>query len=119
MDNSVSWLIELQIQSGREGDFRAMREEMISAARANEPGTLNYEWSVSADGRTCHIHERYADSDAAMVHLGNFNDKYAERFFAILTPVRFGVYGSPDGAVKQALAGVGAVFMHSVGGFHR
>lgn len=96
-----------------------MSNEMVSAPRANEPGTLSYEWSVSADGRTCHIYERYTGSAAVMTHLQAFGSRFAGRFLEILRPVRFLVFGAPDAAVREALADFAPVYMQPVGGFTR
>jgi quinol monooxygenase YgiN len=119
MARHVSWILELNIQPGREKDFRGLMEEMVSATRANEPGTLAYEWSTNADGTVCHISERYVDSAAVLPHLGTFGEKFASRFLDILKPVRFVVYGSPSAAVQDALAGFNPVYMEPVGGFSR
>ena len=119
MATEVSWMLELNIQPGREKDFRVLMNEMVTATRANEAGTLNYEWSTSADGSVCHIFERYVDSAAAMIHLAAFGEKFASRFLEMLQPVRFVVYGSPSQEVKDALAGFKAVYMQPVGGFRR
>lgn len=119
MNSNVYWILELDVQAGRENDFRVLMAEMVSATQANEPGTLNYEWSTNADGKLCHIYERYADSAAAMTHLGTFGEKFASRFLKILKPVRFVVYGSPSTAVKDALAGFNPIYMQGVGGFSR
>lgn len=87
--------------------FRTLMEEMVAPTLANEPGTLNYEWSTSGDGRIGHIFERYVDSDATMVHLASFGQNYTARFMEILSPTGFTVYGSPNQQVKEALAGFG------------
>jgi hypothetical protein len=112
-------MLELSIQPGREQDFRALVEEMVGAARRDEAGTLDYEWSTSADGTVCHIFERYADSAAVLTHLTTFGERFAGRFLEILTPVRFVVYGSPSQEVKAALGGFGPVYMQHIGGFSR
>jgi len=119
MSTDVSWIIELDIQPGREQDFKALVEEMASATHQNEAGTLSYEWSASADGRVCHIFERYVDSAAALTHLGTFGDRFADRFLDILKPTRLVVYGAPTDAVKEALAGFNPTYMQGVGGFSR
>ena len=79
MKNQVSWILELRVQEGRESDFRALMAEMVAATEANDPGTLGYEWSASADGRACHIYERYT-SAAVMTHLVTFGERFAPRF---------------------------------------
>ena len=62
--------------------------------------------------------ERFVDTAAALVHLGNFG-AFAERFLAALSPVRFTVFGSPSAEVKEAAAGFGPAFYEPVGGFIR
>ena len=119
MAAGVAWMLELKIQEGQGENLPALIDEMVGATREGEPGTLDYEWSTSADGTTCHIFERYADSDAVMAHLANFGEKYAGRFMEILVPTRFVVYGSPSQEVRDALAGFGAAYMNSAGGFSR
>lgn len=119
MSANVSWMLELSVQPGRAADLRALMEEMVSATRANEPGTLDYEWSTNDDGSVCHIFERYADSAAVMVHMSTFGEKFAARFLSLVKPVRFVVYGSPSQPVREALAPFGAVFLQPLGGFSR
>jgi len=80
---------------------------------------MTYDWHVMSDGSEVHIHERYADNDAALVHLGNFGQKFAERFMGLVTPRSFVVYGPADDRVREALTPMGAVFMESFGGFRR
>ncbi len=119
MNTHVYWLLELEIQPGREEDFRTLMGEMVAATSDNEPGALNYEWSTTSDRRRCHIFERYADSAAVMAHMGTFAARFASRFFEILKPLRMDVYGSPDKAVKDAFAGSGPGYLKPVGGFSR
>ena len=119
MNSEVSWILELDVQEGREKDVQALMTEMVGATEANEAGTLSYEWSTSADGRRCHIYERYADSAAVLVHLGTFGQRFASRFLEILKPVRFVVYGTPSAGVQDALAGSNPVYVQPVGGFSR
>jgi quinol monooxygenase YgiN len=119
MDGDVYMMLELEVETGRENEFQVLMKEMVTAAEANETGTLNYEWSTSADGKLCHIYERYVDSAALMTHLGTFNERFAGRFLEILKPVRVVVYGSPSQAVKDALAGLNPIYMQAVSGFSR
>ncbi len=119
MSDIVHWLLELNIKDGKSDDFKALMNEMVGATRANEPGTLIYEWFISEDGKSCHIYERYVDSAATMTHLGSFGQNFAERFLAAAEPTRFVVYGNPNDEVRGALAGFGAVHMSQIGGFAR
>ena len=58
MSDNVHWVIELDIKQGELDNFKALMNEMVEATRANEPGTMNYEWFISDDERSCHIYER-------------------------------------------------------------
>lgn len=119
MSDNVHWMLELKIKDGALDDFKALMTEMTSATEANEPGTLNYEWYISDDQKTCHLYERYVDSAATMVHLGSFGANFANRFMTLVEPTRFVVYGNPNNDVRAALAGFGAVHMTQIAGFAR
>ena len=119
MNSNVYWILELEVQTGREYDFRVLMEEMVGATQVNETGALNYEWSTSVGGKLCHIYERYVDSAAVMTHLKTFDERFAERFLEVLKPVRFVVYGSPSQTVKDALAPYNPIYMQTASGFRR
>jgi quinol monooxygenase YgiN len=119
MSDVVRWVLELNIKDGELENFNTLMNDMVEATKANEPGTANYEWFVSGDGKQCHICERYVDSAAVMAHLANFGEKFAERFLAILDPTRLVVYGDPSSEARNALAGLGAIHMEQVGGYAR
>src|SRR5215469_10545650 len=111
-------MLELNLNAGRETECRAFIDEMSIAARS-EPGTLDFEWSVSADGVGYHVFERYSDSAAVVTHLGAFGEKFAARFRDIFKCVRLVVYGAPNPEVKAALAGLNPIYMQPAGGFSR
>ncbi len=119
MSNHVSWMLELDVIDGRETDMQALMQEMVAATKANEPDTLCYEGHFSADGKKCHLWERYTDSDAAMIHIRTFGEKYAGRFMGVFTPTRLTVYGSPTAEVRNAMDGMGAAYMARNQGFSR
>ena len=119
MSDAGSWVLELKVKDGQLDAFKALAREMSEATQADEPGASHYEWFIDADGDTIHICERYADSAATMVHLGNFGAKFAERFLACVDPARLMVYGDPSAEVRNALAGLGAAHMTQFDGFAR
>ncbi len=118
MSGHIHWMLELAINDGHFDDFKALMVEMIEGTKG-EPGTINYEWFLNDNESTCHIYERYVDSAATMVHMGNFGEKYAERFFTYLTPTRFTVYGDPDETVRGVLDKLAVTYMAEVAGFAR
>lgn len=119
MSDEVSWLLEMKISSGAADSFKTLMDEMVEATRTNEPETLNYEWSLSEDGTTCHLYERYANSAATMTHLASFGANFAERFLAAAQPTCITVYGNPDAQVRAALDPFDAVYMAPAAGFAR
>ena len=118
MSSVVSWNLRVSINEGRLEDFRALMQEMVASTEA-ESGTQGYEWFLSEDDGSCHINERYADSDAVMAHLRSFGANFAERFLGCVTPTSIDVYGDPSDEVRAGLAGFGAVHHRPFGGFSR
>ena len=119
MSGNVHWILEVGINDGELDNFKQLMTEMVEATRANEPGALNYEWFISEDGKTCHIYERYQDSDATRVHMGNFGGQFAGRFMSICKMGKTSLYGDPDDKLKEMMGGMGAVHYSQIGGFVR
>jgi len=94
----------MEVRDGRKDDVLALMQEMVASTEANEPGTLNYEWSFSDDGTICHLYERYVDSESAMIHGRTFDARFADRFLALLNVNRFVFYGTPS---PEVVAGAG------------
>ena len=116
MSKTISWVIQLSLNEGKSNDFKTLMADMVAATR-NEAGCQTYEWFKSADGATFHICERYDDSAATLVHLGNFGAHFAERFMGCVTPTGLNVYGDPSADLRGALDGLGAVYFGPFGGF--
>ncbi len=119
MSDVVGWVLDLELQAGKEEEFRQLMEEMVAATEANEPGALAYEWFLDESGKMCTIYERYSDSAAVMVHMTTFGEKYAQRFLSVLMPKQMVVFGSPNDEVRQALAALGPLYMSKAAGFSR
>ena len=115
----VAWMFELAVREGREAEFQTLMAEMAKATERNEPGTLEYEWFLSADGRQVHLWERYVDSAAALTHLKTFGDRFMRRFFDVLAPVRITIYGAAGEAVRAAMGDLNPPVMPRAAGFSR
>jgi quinol monooxygenase YgiN len=118
MPNTISWNLQMSVRDGRLDEARNLMNEMVASTR-KEPGAQGYEWFLSEDGKICHLNERYADSEAAMAHLGNFGSKFADRFLACFEPTSLSVYGEPSAEARAALDGFGATYLGWLGGFNR
>jgi quinol monooxygenase YgiN len=118
MSKQLYWLIEADILPGKLDAWRAFIPELVKAAQA-EPGTEVYEFTISEDGKSCHILERYKDFDAAITHVEAFGKSHAARVMSLVKPTRCVVYGIPDERLKKTLAGFAPVYFKPEGGFSR
>ena len=116
MGEQVSSQVELAVKPGALDNFRALTAEMVESTRG-EPGVLNYERFVSADGQVVHVYERYADSAAAVAHLRTFGRKFGGRFVGMVARKRFTVYGTPSVVLQGMLDEFGATYLVPFGGF--
>ncbi|NTW72170.1 MAG: antibiotic biosynthesis monooxygenase [Eubacteriaceae bacterium] len=119
MTQNVFWIFELTIKEGQIDNLKKIMLEMVEATKANESGTMAYEWTISEDNKKCHIHERYEDSEATLTHLATFLSQYAARLMETGDATGFVVYGNPNDEVKKILDGFNAVYMVPIGGFIR
>ena len=92
--------------------------ELLEANR-NKVGFLTYGVAISDDRQVFHIYERFQDSAAIINHMQSFGPKFSERFFEILKPTRFVIYGTPSAEVKDAVAPFNPVYMTPLAGFRK
>ena len=118
MNENVYWVIELAVNLDRFEDLKTLVAELLEANRTKE-GFLTYGVSISDDRQVCHIYERFQDSAAIMNHMQSFGPKYSDRFFAILKPTRFVIYGTPSAEVKDAVAPFNPVYMTPLADFRK
>lgn len=119
MSNNIFWIFELKIKEEKLESLKRLMAEMINGTETNEPETMAYEWAFSADNKICHIHERYADSEAAVKHLRTFLEKYAARLLETGDAERFVVYGKPSAQLKEILDDFAPKYMTTEAGFIR
>lgn len=118
MSEAVCMILEVSVREGRLDDARALMEELVESTR-EEPGTLVYEWFLGADGTVCEIYERYADSEAAIVHTRTFDATYAKRFDGCFKMGSFALCGEPSGELRAMLGEDGVGYLATWGGFSR
>ena len=119
MTKNIFWIFELTIKEGQVDNLKKLMTEIVEATKENEQGTMAYEWTISGDNKKCHIHERYADSEATLTHLATFTSQYAARLMETGDATGFVVYGNPNYEVEKILDGFDAVYMTPIGGFIR
>lgn len=115
----IYWTLTVDVAQGKLADFKALIAKIVAAVEANEPGALEYEYSVASDGQTVNIVERYADNAAVVTHLDNFGKSFGKDFMALVKPTAFTVYGPASDEVKKMIAGFNPVYMTEFDGFVR
>lgn len=116
MDDNVLVLVEASANAGQLDNLKALLREMFNAIQRDEPGTLNYEWFIGDDGKSVHIYERYADSEACMAHQRASFQKYAERLSACGTVTKITIYGNPSDDLRATFAS-STIYMKSLAGY--
>jgi quinol monooxygenase YgiN len=119
LDENVFFIVEVNIRPNQFDNFVKVAKEMSDVVRSKEPGALNYEWTISPDSTMCYILERYASTNAAMVHMKVFNDEFAEKFNEVVEMTGFTIYGKPGPELIEALGAAAEASRVQVAGFAR
>jgi quinol monooxygenase YgiN len=107
-----------EVLPGQEAAFKQVVQQVIAAVQ-QEPGTLMYEWSMRADGKTFDVLELYQDSAAVVAHVKEVGSKFGAELGKTQKETKFVVYGSPNAEAKQAIAGLHPEFETPFAGFIR
>ena len=118
LDENIFFIVEVQIKPNQFENFLKVAREMSEVVKSREPGALNYEWTISPDSTKCFILERYASTEAAMVHMKVFEEEFAEKFNEAVQMTGFTIYGKPGPELIEAL-GAAAESRVQVAGFAR
>jgi quinol monooxygenase YgiN len=115
--DQVYWMLTVTVD--KMDEFKSLIKKLV-AATEKEPGALQYEYNVGDDQKTVDVYERYADSKAALFHLGEtFGPNFSKEFFALTKPTRFVIYGTPTDEFKKAVTDFHPIYMTPVDGFTR
>lgn len=105
---TVHLAVDLTVNEGKLDAFERIAQEMVAGSR-KEPGTLGYEWFLSADGKRCRLFETYTDGNAVLAHFnGPVVQELVPRLLGTASLAGFEVYGDPGPKAAEMLAGFGA-----------
>ena len=93
----------LKIHEGKLDAFKKLANECIVAVKEKEKNTLQYDWFFNEDQTECVVREKFKDSDAVMVHIGNVGDLVGQ-MIAISEYLTPEIYGNPSEEVLEAAA---------------
>ena len=97
-------IVHFKIHDGQQDAFEDLSRQCMAIVCEKDTGTLQYDWYYNADRGECVVHERYANSDAVLEHVGNLGDKLG----AILgiSDMVVEIYGEPSQALLDATEGM-------------
>jgi quinol monooxygenase YgiN len=108
MKQTVRLNVALTIHDGKLAAFEQLARTMIADTR-REPGTLAYDWHLSADRKRCRLVETYANADALLAHLqGPVVQQLVPKLVELTKVDRFEVYGNPGPGATKMLVPFGA-----------
>lgn len=114
----VHWLMELSITDQQASAFNKLMKEFVAEAD-HEPGTMACELNFNDVGDICNIYVRFADADAAMIHLAMFSDNFGDRFRQTCSVTGTTILGFATEELRLALQGYSPVVFSQKAGFAR
>ncbi|MFZ1136576.1 MAG: antibiotic biosynthesis monooxygenase [Candidatus Korobacteraceae bacterium] len=97
-------VVDLNIYDGRFAEFEAIAKQMVAESEL-EPGTLCYQFLLSADRQRCRLVEGYADEAAITAHFeGPAVHQHIQQLIQVSLPTRMEVYGDPGPKVAAMAA---------------
>lgn len=83
-------------------EFKQLAGDLLELV-ATEPGTIQYDWFFSQDGRRCVVRETYASSDAVLEHLGHVGSMLG-RLVELGGGFELEVFGAPSQDLTDAIS---------------
>jgi quinol monooxygenase YgiN len=115
----VYLVVELDINEAKSAELESIAKAMTAGSQ-REPGTVGYEFSLSADGKRCRLLETYVNADAVLAHFtGPVVRELVPQMLGAVNLDRFEVYGDPGETAAAMLKGFGAEIFRPWDGFNR
>ena len=116
---TVYLAVDLTINEGKLDAFEGIAQEMVTGSQ-KEPGTVGYEWFLSADRKRCRLIETYTDAAAVLAHFkGPVVQELVPKLLGTAGVAGFEVYGDPGPKAREMLAGFGAEIFEFQRGLER
>ena len=119
LNKNIFVIVKVSINPGQITSFMDLARVMADDVKANEPGTINYEWTLNQDSTICEIIERYVDSQAFLNHMNFYNGKYAQKMSALGEITDFVLFGKPNEELAKAMGESGSNYHVLFAGFAR
>ena len=111
---------EFSIKPENLTEFITAIRELSKVVEETEPTTIEYLFYLNENKTTCHVHESYLDSRAAITHNDNpSSKKILKKIFKVATINKVDVYGTPNEELKKLLSNMNAQKFSIVTGYRR
>jgi quinol monooxygenase YgiN len=108
VEKVVRLTVSFSVSAAKMNDFKSIAAQMTDGTKS-EPGTVGYEWFVSADGLRFRLVETYVDAAAIEAHfMGPVVQQLVPKLAALSSVGGFEVYGDPGPKVAEMAASFGA-----------
>ena len=103
---------KMKIRPGMIEGFKRHATECIQLTKEKDPGTLQFDWFISADKTECEIRETYESSEAFLAHLSNLSELLPILYEKFASDHSVIIYGdaSPELLTKIKARGVDTKF---------
>jgi quinol monooxygenase YgiN len=99
--NEMHGTARLVIREGKLEEFKRLVAEAMEVVRTKDPGTIEYNVYLNAEGTEAFVHERYRDSAAGMAHSENISS-LMQGFLGVAT-ITGEVCGNPSPELRKTL----------------
>ena len=118
-NEKVGFILELSINKGHSIEaVKVFLESLTTFMRANEPAAYDYGYYLSPDQKKITLIEKYANSEAAILHANNFESgPNMEPFLAAFTIESFVLFGNSSDALRERIKAYGVSPRELIGGW--
>jgi quinol monooxygenase YgiN len=115
----IRLLLGLDIHDGKFSEFEALAKQMVAVSE-KEPGTITYNFVVSADRKRCRLTEGYADIAAISEHFrGPAVQQFVPELLKIASVTVMEFHGDPGPEVSDMAAPFNPSVFAAFHGFDR
>ena len=115
----ITFLFEMSVNPSKsKAEIKALMEQVVPYMRENEPGAYDYGYYISDDGKKMTLIEKYINSEAALLHINNFEKgPNKDPFFEMFSFDSFVLTGNARPELRKRVEGYGVKFRTLVGGW--
>ncbi len=112
-------VVDLDIYDGKLAELEAIAKQMVAESQ-QEPGTIGFQFLLSADRTRCRLVEGYADQAAIAAHFGApAVHLHIQQIIQVALPARMEIYGDPGPMVAGMAADFAVEIFTAWEGFDR